>query len=809
MTNDSKIGVFLCGCGPRIAPLVDLHFLQNKLAAEPDLAYVGREPYSCLLPGLESIRDAVREHGLNRLVVAGCEARLMLKKLEEQLVGVGLEQGQIDMVNLRGQVAAVHNLSPEDMAEKAAKLICAAAAGLKALTPLPNERVTFEAPVMLLGGGISTYSAAQELLRQGIDCMLAVQTDEYQDELRRVHKHYPGERHYYGRLEAILQEVAASSLVRRIIVGELKSLTGRTGSFTTTFTSPKDGTPCVYQAGMVIACLDGQLLNQGSNFGYDGKNVICHVEAEEMISTTGVPSGHVVFWINDYEAGQVEFINLSARTAWSMGRYMREHSPLTKVTILYDNQISIPISAAERKLSRNLGIEWQAYDRSLRPTVQANFVTYCDPITCTEEELPWDKLVLSPRRSVGVEVTKTAKVLGIASKDGCFLEQHRAKVRPEMRGREEVFLAGSARYPCDLYEALRQGQRVAKRTAEIVHKGKAGKLYAPRMVCTIEQSKCIGCGLCNEICDCGSIEPVEVSRGNASRHIDPMVCTGGGTCAAACPYHALTLLNNSTAQHEARVAELTRRLGPGEALAFGCVWGGLAAADNAGVKSLRYDPRIYLLRVGCVGQLDPVIMAKAFVEGAPGLLLIGCPPEKCHHSYGVDHTWARVNLIKKLLGLCGLDRQRIALAHVDLNQPKQYIRTVNSFAALIDKLGPVKRDPLTLSRLQGLYDTVSNARVRWVLGAGLRRPWEEPYPGDQRNAMLFDKSFMDIVNEEYIGVRITHQLLRRQTNPMVLDELSQVLCEEKSKIIAKLREMISEGSITRIHKDGIAHYAIC
>ncbi len=807
MANDSKIGVFLCDCGQRIAPLVDLQALKEKLETEPGVAFVGREPYSCLAPGLEGIKKAVREQGLERVVVAGCEARLMLKKFEQQLGETGLEEGQIDMVNLRGHVAAVHDLSPEEMADKAAKLIFAAAAGLQALTPSPKEKVDFNGPVMILGGGIATYSAAQELLRQNIECILAVQTDEYQDELRMLHEHYPGERHYYERMEAIMAEVDGSELVRRITVGELKSLTGRTGNFTVTFISPDDGLPRIYHAGAVIACLDGQMLNQGNNFGHDGKTVICHTEAEEMIWTTGVPSGRIVFWINDYEAGHPEFAYLAARTAWSMARYMREHSPLTKVTILHNHQMAVPLSAGERKLGRELGITWIPYDGALRPTVQAGYITFCDPLLCTEQELAWDKLILSPRRSVGLEVTKVARVLGMEPKDGHFLEQHHAKVRPEMQGRDEAFLAGSARYPCDLHEALRQGRRAAQKTAEIVHKAKAGELYAPRMVCVVDQSLCVGCGLCKEICDCGGIEPVEGPGGNIPRHVDPMVCTGGGTCAAACPYHALTLQNNSTAQREARVAELARRLGPQEAVAFGCAWGGLAAADNAGVKGLKYDPRIYLLRVGCIGQLDPSVMARAFLDGAPGLLLIGCPPEDCHHSYGLDHTWARVNLIKKLLGLCGLDRRRIALAHADLNQPEQYIRAAEGFVRLLAELGPVERDPLTMERLQGLYDTVNNARVRWVLGANLRRPWEEVYPGDQRNAMSFDKSFMDLISEEFVGVRMT-QLMRKQSQPMVLGELSRALKEDESKLVDKLREMVSEGIITRIHKGGIAHYSL-
>ena len=157
---------------------------------------------------------------------------------------------------------------------------------------------------MILGGGIATYAAAQELLRREIDCIIAVQTDEYEDEIRMLHEHYPGERHYYDRLRKIMEEVGESPFVRRITVGELSGLKGRTGEYTVTFSALEDnGPPRVYEVGAIIACLDGQMLNQGSNFGHDGKTVICHTETEEMIWVHGVPVGKIVFWINDYESG--------------------------------------------------------------------------------------------------------------------------------------------------------------------------------------------------------------------------------------------------------------------------------------------------------------------------------------------------------------------------------------------------------------------------------------------------------------------------------------------------------------------------
>ena len=76
--------------------------------------------------------------------------------------------------------------------------------------------------------------------------------------------------------------------------------------------------------------------------------------------------------------------------------------------------------------------------------------------------------------------------------------------------------------------------------------------------------------------------------------------------------------------------------------------------------------------------------------------------------------------MKKLLGLCGLERERIALAHSDIIKPDQYVRTVESFRKTIDGLGPIKRDADTQSKLQALYDALQVFRVRWVWGVSLR-----------------------------------------------------------------------------------------
>lgn len=804
--GDARIGVFVCECGGKISSRVDLAALQKGVNENTKVAYTETLPFPCLSPGLTRMKEAVVKNRLNRLVVAGCEKRIMLKKLSVHLEEVGFEKGEIDMVNLRDHVAFVGNGDGRRLAQKGVKLIDAAVAGLHALVPSPGNKISFNGPVMIVGGGIATFSAAQELLRQEIETTIALQTEDIEDEIRILHERYPGERGYHDRLIKIMKEVEESPFVKRITIGDLARVTGVVGDFNLTFSSDKSKLPMNYRAGSIIAALDGEMLNQGSEFGHDGKRVVCHTEMEEYMWIHGVPDHRIVFWINDLETDR-PYSHLSAKAAWNMARYIREKNVYSTVSILYNERIKPPLSMPEKVKARELGVQWIHYDGSIRPTVQDGFITYYEPESHIERELAWDQLVLSPKRHPGLEQIKMAEILGFHVREGEFLERNPQMVRPEQVGLDEKFLAGSARQPCDLREALRQGRRAARKTAEIVIQAKEGKLFAPSMVCTVDPKKCTGCGLCKEICDCGGISPGEGVSYGIPRIVDPMVCTGGGTCAAACPYQALVLKQNTTLQREERVAAIAAKLTGAEVLGIGCSWGGAAAADNAGLRGLKHDERFYLLPIDCIGQLDPTVMGRAFLEGANGLLLIGCPPEECHHSYGIDHAWSRVLMIKKLLLMIGLERERIALAHADLNKPEEYVKTVNCFVADMERLGPIRRDDRMRARLRDLYDTLKNPRVRWVLGTGLRRPWETTYPADQRYALAYDETLSDVLSEEFVRIRIT-KLLKDQGAILDLGGITRLLDEDKEKIMDCLADMAKEGIITELYKDRVAYYTI-
>ncbi|MFH1594952.1 MAG: hydrogenase iron-sulfur subunit [Pseudomonadota bacterium] len=807
---EPRVGVFLCECGTEIAPRVALGTLAKMVAGSPDMAHVEILPFSCLTPGLSRIQEVVTQKGLNRLIVAGCESRLLHKKFEQALETLGVEEGQIELVNLRDHVARVYSNDPAALAEKGAKLIRACQAWLETLKPAPPLQIDFKGPVLVLGGGLAAYSAAKELADQGVDAILARHRDLKEEEEREIQV-YPGEFHTYDRLWRLMEEVEATPLVQKVKVGELKEVSGRFGDYTVTFSAPEGEETQAFKAGAIIAALDWELSHQLPEFGHDGDSIICQVEINELLRQGKPIQGRVVFWINDLMAGQPFGAQLSLKSAWHMAEYLKENFPEAQAAILYDRDISIPPGAVDLVQARRLGIPLIPYDGSVRPTVKKDYISFNRASDRMEQDLEWNLLILSPRRSPGVQALKTAQILGLEVREEEFLERSPQMVRPDQVVLGEKLMVGSTCQPCDLRGALSQGRRVAAKTAALVQKARAGELFAPRVISLVDQDKCSVCTLCREICDCLAIQPVSgpvAGLGhNVPRMVDPMLCTGEGTCAASCPEMALTLMNCTMAQHEARVTVLAQSLAPDEVMGFGCQWSGAAAADQAGLRGLKYSGRFYLLPVRCLGQIDPVVMGRAFLEGANGLLLIGCNPEECHHSYGLDHTWSRVWVLKKLLALCGVERDRIALAHSDITQPDQYVNTVASFLKTMDRLGPIQRDPDTQSKLKALYDALHTYRVRWVLGVSLRRPWETTYPMHMPNPTAYDQTLTEILTEEFFRARVAN-LFRQRGRSLQLADIAQALSVDEERAYEYLKDMGHEGLISIVFINRNRYYGL-
>ena len=99
--EELRIGVFICHCGMNIAGTVDVPAVAEYAKTIPDVVYVKENRYTCADPGQEEIRKAIKEHKLNRVVVAACSPRMHEPTFRKTVSEAGLNPYVFEMANIR------------------------------------------------------------------------------------------------------------------------------------------------------------------------------------------------------------------------------------------------------------------------------------------------------------------------------------------------------------------------------------------------------------------------------------------------------------------------------------------------------------------------------------------------------------------------------------------------------------------------------------------------------------------------------------------------------------------------------------
>src|SRR5512136_2419113 len=157
-----------------------------------------------------------------------------------------------------------------------------------------------------------------------------------------------------------------------------------------------------------------------------------------------------------------------------------------------------------------------------------------DTLIGKQRRIPVDMVVLS----AGLEPRRDAKAVGrmfglSCSSDGWLIERH-PKLDPVATMTEGVFIAGVAQGPKDIPASVVQGAAAAARA---LGKIQQKEVAMEPIRATINQDKCSGCRICNNLCPFNAIlfhEDKMVSE------VNPALCQGCGTCVAACPAGAIS-----------------------------------------------------------------------------------------------------------------------------------------------------------------------------------------------------------------------------------------------------------------------------
>ena len=185
-----RIGVYICHCGVNIAATVDVKEVARFANDMPCVVIARDYQYMCSDPGQELIKSDIKEHGLNRVVVASCSPRMHEPTFRNACEDAGVNPYCFEMANLREQCAWVH-LDKDRATEKAKDLVASAVGKAALLEPLERKKVGVIPRALVIGGGVAGIYAALEIADKGFETYLVEKEPSIGGHMAQLDKTFP------------------------------------------------------------------------------------------------------------------------------------------------------------------------------------------------------------------------------------------------------------------------------------------------------------------------------------------------------------------------------------------------------------------------------------------------------------------------------------------------------------------------------------------------------------------------------------------------------------------------------------------
>jgi len=543
-----RVGVMVCHCGINIAGVLDVEKLADYAESLPGVEVARTDLFACSSTGQDELVETIREHRLNRIVVAACTPRTHEPVFRETLDRIGFNPYLLEMVNIRDQCSWVHAATPEAAQEKARALIRMGVARACHLEPLEEGSTAMTRAALVIGGGIGGIQAATDLAVQGFPVTLVEKSDRLGGRLvaPNLKLLYPNRRPASEVLAEKIARLEASG-ARVLLETEVTSITGFVGSFEATLTGSVDE---VLPIGAVILAIGADLHDPGSSHRYDElENVVTSEDLERAFCDDGglgyggpEPSSAALILC----VGSRDPEGFSGCSRYCCPTAIKQAIELANrgidTTVFYRDIRTISTGAEEMyREARGMGVLFVRIPAGQRPLVlgenRAEAVRCFDELLKRTVEVPADLVVLSvgmrPRQPETHDFHVMLKAsLGL---DGFFLERH-PELAPVETAVEGVLLAGTVQGPKDIVDTVAQASAAAAKAAVFLAHDQVRQDPA---VAVVDAETCRGCGDCVNICKFQAPALVEIEPGVYAAEINASLCKGCGTCASWCPSGAI------------------------------------------------------------------------------------------------------------------------------------------------------------------------------------------------------------------------------------------------------------------------------
>lgn len=550
--QEPRVGVFVCNCGTNIGGVADVPSIVEYSKKLPNVVYSEENQFTCSEDTQALIAETIKNENLNRVVVAACTPRTHEPLFQETIRSTGLNPYLFEMANIRNQCTWCHSKEKEKATEKAKDMVKMAVSRVNNLESIPELSVEIEKTALVVGGGISGMTAALSLADQGFNTTLVERDSELGGVARDIAKTWSGQdvQAYLGQMKDRIQ---ANQNIDVLLNSEITDSTGYVGNFETDIKT--NGQTKTVRHGVVIFATGGQAADsQEYLYGKSDRVTKWHEIENKPDQIKKAESIAFIQCVGSRDENRPYCSRICCACSINQAITIKEQDPQKNVYIIYRD---IRTPGAKEKLyqkARRLGVIFIRYDLDHKPRVEENKdglkITVFEPTLQQDLEIKADLLNLATA-IVPTENEKLNHLFKLPVNEENFLMEAHVKLRPVDMPTDGLFLCGLAHYPKAVEESISQAKAAAGRAATILAKPRVG--ISP-LISQIDQEKCIGCGLCIEVCPFGAIKLEEVEDNVYRAQNISASCKGCGICASTCPQHAIDMLHFRDKQIEAAIS---------------------------------------------------------------------------------------------------------------------------------------------------------------------------------------------------------------------------------------------------------------
>ncbi len=228
-----RIGVFVCYCGSNIAANVDVEKVAQEAQRLPGVVFTQTNLYTCSEPGQLQIVKAVKEHYLNRVVVASCSPQVHNTTFMRTVESAGLNPYLFNMANLREQDSWIHD-DREKATEKAVDLVRMAVSKVYRHGELYPKYFDINKTVMVIGGGITGIQTALDIAQGGRKVILVEKEASIGGKMAQLDKTFPTIDCSACILSPKMVDAGTHENIELMTNSEVVSLEGSVGNFKAT-----------------------------------------------------------------------------------------------------------------------------------------------------------------------------------------------------------------------------------------------------------------------------------------------------------------------------------------------------------------------------------------------------------------------------------------------------------------------------------------------------------------------------------------------------------------------------------------------